>query len=219
VFVVNGYEVNNYKEPKKFAGKDLKPPSKYYSGKFKPGICALNNQIVFISVGAHQMGNHYNRAACNLKPHCHIKWNKGDPITRVFIFSTPSHPKNNQEVWVCLHHGQASLSNVQLQVQTMYIECRVRVTGSGSEKDEGKVEGKKVEEKNVEKKMEKKFKEKVEEKKVEVKIVPQEVTDTEVIEDDEEAGIKSPTVPRTRAKKVEGSSVKVSRRGEQVTKK
>ena len=98
------------------------------------------------------MGNLYNRAVCNLMPHSHIKWNVGDPITRVFIFSSPSHPKNDQEVWCCLHHGSVSLDHVQLQVRKMHIVCRV--VGSRSEKGvekegEKNVEGGKVEEESV----------------------------------------------------------------------
>ena len=127
MFVVNGFEVSNFIETKMCAGKNLKPPSKYYSEKFKPGICALNNQVVFISAGTHQMGNLYKNAACNLKPHCRVKWNVGDPIMSAFIFSSPSHPKNNEEVWDCLHHRRANLNNVQLQVQKMIIERRVGV--------------------------------------------------------------------------------------------
>ena len=108
--------------------KCLAPASKYYSG-----ICALNNQVVFFSVDTHQMGNLYNRAACNLKPHWQISLNMDDSMTRVFIFSSPSNPKNNKNVWACLHHGhwQLGLSNVKLQVQKMYIQRRVMVTGLG----------------------------------------------------------------------------------------
>ena len=52
-----------------------------------------------------------------------------------------------------------------------------------------------------------------------MKGVPPEVTSTEVGDTDDEDIVKSPNVPRTRARKVEGSSVKVLKKGEQGIKK
>ena len=174
-FVVNGYDVSNYKDVRVGAGEGLVLPPKYYSGKFKPGITALNNQVIFAAAGTYKMGNLFPGAGCNLKPHCRIKWNVGDFITRVFVFSSPSHPKNEQEVWVCLHHGTASLDRIQLQVQKMHVECRVVASFSGIIVNKNKVED------NVES--------------TEEKI-------TDVVDND---GPKSPIVPRTRnkAKQVE----------------
>ena len=71
---------------------------------------------------------------------------------------------------------------------------------------------KKVEEVAVEKENE--VKDKCRVKKKEVKGVLPEVTPTKIYENNDDV-VKSPKVPRTRARKVEGSSVKVLKRGEQ----
>jgi len=114
---VKNYDVKNYKNPKSSAVIGMKPPSKYQTGKFKPTVCSLNNRIIFVSTGALTYPHNPEKFSnnCGLSPACNIKWNKDTFISRVFIFGSVNHPKNDSEVWCCSHHNQG----YQLQTQAI----------------------------------------------------------------------------------------------------
>ena len=118
---VKNYDVKNYKNPKSSAVIGMKPPSKYQTGKFKPTVCSLNNRIIFVSTGALKYPHNPEKFSnnCGLSPTCNIKWNEDTIISRVFIFGSVNHPKNESEVWCCSHHNQASLEGYKLQTQAI----------------------------------------------------------------------------------------------------
>ena len=119
---VNNYEIKNYKEPKYWVAQNVIAPVEYQKGNFKPTVVSLNNKIIFISAGSTKLPHDPKKSSnihCGLSPHCNIEWSHTSFISRVFVFNSLLHPKNNKETWVCSHHNDASMSGVKLQTQNI----------------------------------------------------------------------------------------------------
>ena len=117
-FVIGRHIIRNFTTAKHSISEGIDIPQDLKLGKFNPTPVALNNKIVFISIGSGTGTHIKEKKPCGLYPTCRIFWTNGARISKVRILhDVPGASRN--EVWACEHHNLASVKGYTLQTQAV----------------------------------------------------------------------------------------------------
>ena len=122
-FEIGRHVIRNFIAPK-FSisiSKGFKVPKDLTTEKFKPTPVALNNKLVFVSIGSGTGIHKGSKKACGLYSSCRIFWTEGSKITKIRVLQDVAGGQRH-EVWACAHHDEASRKGYSLQTQTVVYE-------------------------------------------------------------------------------------------------